>query len=114
MKRRYSRAIQDSRSDPLSHTISVNGSSQAANYRGKIQETTEGTCDLVNTTVELKENDVLPLIQYNRSLPLTVPKTTFPGTPFDKRLTGKQEIPLHDPLTGEDATITLEFDLHRK
>lgn len=97
-----------------SYTISVNGSSQAANYRGKIQETTEGTCDLVNTTVELKENDVLPLIQYNRSLPLTVPKTTFPGTPFDKRLTGKQEIPLHDPLTGEDATITLEFDLHRK
>lgn len=96
------------------YTITIDGTSTAANYRGKTQETTEGSCDLVNKTADLSEDQINTLIMYNRSLPLTVPKTTFPGTPFDKRLTGKKEIPLHDPLTGENATITLEFDLQRK
>lgn len=96
------------------YTIRISGSSEAANYRGKTQETTEGSCDLVNKTADLSEEQINTLIMYNRSLPLTVPMTTFPGTPFDKRLTGKKEIPLHDPLTGENATITLEFNLQRK
>jgi hypothetical protein len=96
------------------YSIAINGTSTAANYRGKTQETTEGTCDLVNKSADLSEDQINTLIKYNRSLPLTVPKTSFSGTAFDKRLTGKKEIPLHDPTTNEQATITLEFDLQRK
>lgn len=96
------------------YAIAIDGTSMAANYRGKTQETTEGSCDLVNKTADLSEDQINTLILYNRSLPLTVPRTTFPGTPFDKRLSGKKEIPLNDPRTGETATITLEFDLQRQ
>jgi hypothetical protein len=38
----------------------------------------------------------------------------FQGSPLDKRLTGKVEIPLNDPLIGETGMKKIDFDLSRK
>ena len=38
----------------------------------------------------------------------------FPGSPMDKRLKGKVEIPLGDPLIGETGMKKIEFDLSRQ
>jgi hypothetical protein len=38
----------------------------------------------------------------------------FAGSPLDKRLKGKLEIPLNDPLIGETGLKKIEFDLSRK
>ncbi len=95
------------------YIIDISGSSEAADYKGKIIETAEGSCDSINKTVNLDEGQIMGKIKHNRSLPLTAKCGPFPGTPFDKRLSEKKELKLKD-ATGEETTITIDFDLQRK
>lgn len=95
------------------YMIDISGSSEAADYKGKIIETAEGTCDSINKTVNMNEDQIMGKINHNRSLPLTAKCGPFPGTPFDKRLSEKKELKLKDAM-GEETTITIDFDLQRK
>ncbi|WP_319586440.1 hypothetical protein [uncultured Desulfobulbus sp.] len=95
------------------YMVSIDGTSLASNYRGKVREKAEGTCDLVNTNVDLTEEQINTLIRYNRALPLNGKWGPFPGTPFDKQLSGKKEILLNDTATKEESKIGIDFDLQR-
>ncbi|MFH2093845.1 MAG: hypothetical protein ABIJ31_15905, partial [Pseudomonadota bacterium] len=93
------------------YNLHIYGTSKAADYKGKIIETAQGTCDSIKKTVDMSEDQ---LLQYNRSIPLTVRWTSFPGTPFDKRLVGKKQMVQKDTITGEETILTIDFDLQRK
>jgi hypothetical protein len=112
-KENHSAAISLSFARNGTFMINISGSSEAANYKGTIIETAQGTCDSIDKTVKLTENQIFEKIKFNRSVPLLANCGPFPGTPYDKKLSGKKTFRLKE-LTGEETTISIDFDLERK
>ncbi len=71
-----------------------------------IERKAEGTCD---TTVAKPKEDY----SMKTDIPLGNVMGPFPGRPRDKVLTGRNEFRQKNPVTGEETTINVEFELRR-
>ncbi len=101
------------------YMVKVRAVSEFGKYEGSITEVATGTCDVKNSTKSLSDNDVIedsitrkkPFV---RAVPLNGTWGPFPGSPKDKKLSGKKENKHDLPDIHETGSETIEFDLSRK
>ncbi len=88
------------------YTLEVLATSQPGTRKVHVERKAEGTCD---TTLAKPKEDYTVRVD----IPLGNVMGPFSGSPRDKVLTGHKEFPQKDPVTGEETTINVEFELRR-
>ena len=88
------------------YRVELMAASRSGTRTVHVERKAEGTCD---TKLEKPKEDYTVRVD----IPLGNVMGPFPGTPQDKVLTGHQEFRQKDPISEEETTVNVEFQLHR-
>ncbi len=91
--------------DNQTYSLKVQGTSLPANADEEIEISAEGTCDNIPNENKTIKQEV--------TVPLSFVFGPFKGSAIDKVLSHKDTIKRKDPVSGEDVTISYEFNLKR-
>ncbi len=86
--------------------LEVLATSERGDRKIHIERKAEGNCD--TTLAKPKEDYTV-----RTDIPIANIMGPFPGTPRDKALSGSDTFQSKDPVTGEETTINVEFQLRR-
>ncbi len=88
------------------YTISVDAASQQGELKTIHEEKADGDCQPINKPQELNTN--------KKSIPLKQILGPYKGDGLNKVLHEQETLNLKDPVTGERATLKIDFNLKRK